>query len=158
MPDGPHFWAFNGGPYAYPHSGYAWAWQRASLARIGGLFEDGGMGAGDHHMALGMIGHYEASLPGGVTKAYRNAVGAWAARAAAEINGKVGFVHGTIEHPFHGRKDDRGYVARWNMFLEHGFDPSTDLKRNLGSWSSSPATSRISRERLIATCAPALRT
>ena len=131
VPVGGKFWSFDGGPYAYPHSGYAWAWQRASLARIGGLFEDGGMGSGDHHMALGMIGHYEASLPANVTRAYRNAVAAWSARATAEINGKLGFVHGTIEHPFHGRKGDRGYVSRWDMFLAHGFDPSTDLKRNL---------------------------
>ena len=130
-PGGAHFWRFDGGPYDYPHPGYAWAWQRASLARIGGLFEDGGMGSGDHHMALGMIGRYEASLPAGVTAAYTNAVAAWSGRAAAEIHGKLGFVHGTIEHPFHGRKSARGYQSRWAMFLEHGFDPSTDLKRNL---------------------------
>lgn len=40
-------------------------------------------------------------------------------------------MHGTIEHPFHGRKSDRAYESRWAMFLENGFDPSTDLKRNL---------------------------
>ncbi len=39
-------------------------------------------------------------------------------------------MHGTIEHPFHGRKVDRGYQSRWDMFLDHGFDPTTDLKRN----------------------------
>lgn len=124
------FWLFSGGPYAYPHPGYAWAWQRQTLNRVGGLFDLGGMGSGDHHMALGLIGHAEASLPGGVTASYRNAVRAWGNRAAAEINGKLGFVHGTIEHPFHGRKGDRGYQSRWDMFLEHGFDPTTDLKRN----------------------------
>jgi hypothetical protein len=127
---GSKFWAFNGGPYAYPHPGYAWAWQRTALNRIGGLFEFGGMGSGDHHMALGMIGQYEASLPGGVTVGYRNAVASWASRATVEIHGKLGFVHGTIEHPFHGRKGDRGYQARWDMFLDNGFDPATDLKRN----------------------------
>ena len=77
-----------------------------------------------------MIGKAEASLPGGVTKGYRYAVMAWASRAAAEINGKLGFVHGTIEHPFHGRKIDWGYLSRWDMFLDNGFDPATDLKRN----------------------------
>ena len=124
------FWTFSGGYYAYPHPGYAWAWTRTMLNRSGGLFEDGGMGSGDHHMALGMIGKYEASLPGGVSQGYRNAVSAWSSRAAAEINAKLGFVHGTIEHPFHGRKGDRGYQSRWAMFLDNGFDPATDLKRN----------------------------
>jgi hypothetical protein len=88
------------------------------------------MGSGDHHMALGMVGDYRASLPGGVSVGYQNAVASWSARACAEINGKLGFAHGTIEHPFHGRKGDRGYQSRWSMFLISGFDPATDLKRN----------------------------
>jgi hypothetical protein len=124
------FWKFNGGAYEYPHPGYAWAWKRGTLDRVGGLFDLGGMGSGDHHMALGLIGRPEVSLPGGVSAGYRNAVISWSARAASEINGKLGFAHGTIEHPFHGRKGDRGYESRWNMFLAHGFDPVSDLKRN----------------------------
>ena len=88
------------------------------------------MGSGDYHMALGMAGAYAASLPGGVSQGYKNSVASWAARAALEVNGKIGFVHGTIEHPFHGRKSDRGYQSRWQIFLDTGFDPATDLKRN----------------------------
>jgi hypothetical protein len=130
IPSGDKFWTFNGGPYAYPHPGFAWGWQRRALDRIGGLFELGGMGSGDHHMALGMVGDYRASLPGGVSVGYQNAVASWSARACAEINGKLGFAHGTIEHPFHGRKGDRGYQSRWSMFLISGFDPATELKRN----------------------------
>jgi len=127
---GSNFWASDGGPYDYPHPGFAWGFQRRALDRIGGLFELGGMGSGDHHMALGMVGAHEASLPPSVTAGYHNSVAAWSWRAAAEINGKLGFVHGTIEHPFHGRKSDRGYQSRWAMFLDSGFDPATDLKRN----------------------------
>lgn len=127
---GPKFWASDGGRYQYAHTGYAWAWTRTTLDRAGGLFELGGMGSGDHHMALGLIGEHEKSLPGGISDNYRNAVGAWSNLASSEINGKVGFVQGTLEHPFHGRKDDRAYLSRWGMFLEHGFDPTTDLKYN----------------------------
>jgi hypothetical protein len=129
---GPKFWVYDGGQYQYAHTGYAWAWTKTTLDRAGGLFELGGMGSGDHHMALGMIGQYAKSLPGGISVNYRNAVASWSTRAAAEINGKLGFVTGTVEHPFHGRKGDRGYVSRWDMFLEHGFDPTTDLKYNTG--------------------------
>jgi hypothetical protein len=128
---GSKFWKFSGGAYEYPHPGYAWAWQRRALDRVGGLFELGGMGSGDHHMALGMVGRADASLPGGITPAYRAGVVAWSDRARTEINGKLGVVHGTIEHPFHGRKSDRAYEGRWGMFLKYGFDPMTDLKRNL---------------------------
>ena len=127
---GDKFWQFNGGYAVYPHSGYAWAWTRRALDRIGGLFELGGMGSGDHHMALGLVGAADSSMPCGVSAGYRTAVKVWESRAVAEINGKLGLVHGTIEHPFHGRKTDRGYLSRWQMFLDNGFDPHTDLKRN----------------------------
>ena len=40
----------------------------ATLDRIGGLFELAGMGSGDHHMALGMVGAADASMPGGVER------------------------------------------------------------------------------------------
>ena len=124
------FWAFNGGYNTYPHPGYAWGWQRRVLDRIGGLLEIGAMGSGDYHMALGMVGRYEASVPPGVSDGYKNSVASWATRAAFAVNGKLGFAHGTIEHPFHGRKSDRGYQTRWQMFLDSGFDPAIDLKRN----------------------------
>ena len=127
---GPKFWKFSGGPYEYAHSGYATAWQRKALDRIGGLFDLGGMGSGDHHIMLGLIGKPMSSLPGGVSDAYRDAVVTWAGRAAAEVNGKLGVSHGTLEHPFHGRKVDRAYETRWGMFIDHRFNPYTDLKRN----------------------------
>jgi len=127
---GPKFWKFQGGPYDYSHSGYAWGWQRRALDLIGGLFEDAGMGSGDHVMALALVGAAEKSFPGRVADAYRKAVMTWQGRALTHVNLKLGFVPGTIEQSWHGSKAPRQYVDRWDMFLEHGFDPSTDLKRN----------------------------
>ena len=112
------------------NSGYAWAITRDAYDRIGGLFELGGMGSGDHHMALALIGHADASMPGGTGDAYRAEVKRWEARAVRHINGNIGYVPGTIEHLFHGRKIDRAYETRWQMFVQHGFDPLDDLKRN----------------------------
>ncbi len=129
-PRGPKWWKFSGGPYDYPHSGYVWAWTRQALDWLGGLFEVGGMGSGDHHMALALAGQGTSSLPGGCSAPYREHVMRWQARALAHINGNIGYVPGTIEHRFHGRKADRGYLSRWDMFIRHGFDPETDLKRN----------------------------
>jgi hypothetical protein len=124
------FWKSDGGPYDYPHSGYAWAWTRRALDQLGGLIEIGGMGSGDHHMALGLVGHADASIPIGVCPSYSGAIKRWETRALTHLNRKVGFLWGTIEHAFHGRKADRKYIPRWDMFLKHGFDPETDLKRN----------------------------
>ena len=88
------------------------AWTRRALDRIGGLFELGGMGSGDHHMALGLVGAADSSMPGGVGAGYRAAVKVWESRMVAEINGKLGLVHSTIEHPFHGRERPIAATAR----------------------------------------------
>lgn len=130
VPNAVKFWQNNGGPYAYPHSGFAWAWKREVLDRLGGLLEIGGMGSGDHHMALAFTGNVDASVPDTVHPHYIDALKRWEARAATHVCGKLGFVHGTIEHLFHGRKGNRNYLGRWDMFVKHDFDPHSDLKRN----------------------------
>ena len=130
VPVSPRFWHSDGGPYTYPHSGYAWAITREAYDWVGGLFELGGMGSGAHHMALGLIGQADASMPGGTSEAYRREVKRWEGRALRHINRNIGYVAGTIEHLFHGRKGDRGYQSRWDMFVKHAFDPFDDLKRN----------------------------
>lgn len=123
-------WKWAGGHYDYPHPGYAWAITRQAYEWVGGLFEVGGMGSGDHHMALGLIGKAQYSLGAGVSDGYRREVMRWQERALRHINWNIGFVQGTIEHLFHGRKNDRGYESRWGMFEKHGFDPIEDLKKN----------------------------
>lgn len=147
VPTGAKFWTFDGGPYIYSHTGFAWGYTRKTLDRIGGLFEVGGMGSADHHQAYALVGSHEKSLPGGVSAGYRNALAAWAARAAAEVNYKLGFVHGTIEHPHHGSKSRRFYTSRWEMFLSHSFDPVTDLKKNtMGVVEFSGSKPKLERE------------
>lgn len=132
VPIGPRFWKFDGGPYDYPHSGYAWATTRAVLDWVGGLYELGGMGSGDHHQALALAGRVDRSWPGGTVASYQAHLLRWQQRALTVVNGRIGYVPGTIEHRFHGAKRNRGYLSRWEMFVRHGFDPDTDLKRN--SW------------------------
>lgn len=130
VPEIGKFWRHDGGPYEYPHSGYAWAMTRQAFDWVGGLFELGGMGSGDHHMALALVGAADRSMPGGTSESYRRAVMLWQERAQRHINRNLGYVDGTVEHLFHGRKPDRGYQSRWKMFVDHRFDPLVDLKRN----------------------------
>lgn len=130
VPQSKGFWLSDGGPYAYPHSGYAWAITRQAFDQVGGLFEVGGMGSGDHHMALALVGRGEASMPRGTYPRYAEHVMRWQTRALQHINLNIGCVPGAIEHLFHGRKANRNYVGRWDMFLNHRFNPDDDLKRN----------------------------
>ena len=127
---GDRFSEFWTGDREYPHSGYCWATKRRVLNEIGGLFEYGGMGAADHHQAVALLGQVAHSMPAAVSPSYRAALAAWEARAQHAVNGRIGYVPGTIEHRFHGAKHNRQYWDRWQMFLRYAFDPITDLKRN----------------------------
>ena len=130
VPAGNKFWQGDGGPYDYPHSGYAWAYTRDFLDRIGGMIDWAGMGSADHHMALGLVGKIEASAPAGTSHHYREHLTKWQDRAQLHLNGKLGYLPLTIEHAWHGAKVKRRYVDRWGMFVKHNFDPHTDLKKN----------------------------
>jgi hypothetical protein len=117
--------------YSYPHPGYAWAARRDVLERLGGLIEASGLGAGDHQMAMGFIGHVDKSVHSETHPVYQHVVRSYGERAYSVVQGMVGYVRGTIEHHFHGSKDKRKYQERWSTLIEHEFNPVTDLRKNL---------------------------
>ncbi len=116
--------------YQFAHPGYAWAATRRALTLLGGLVDTAALGAGDHHMALALIGRVRESVPGGISAAYLRPLLQWQDRATHHIGQNIGYVPGTIEHAWHGSKDKRAYVDRWAILTRHGFDPDTDLVRN----------------------------
>ncbi len=116
--------------YTFAHPGYAWAATRRSLNLLGGLVETAALGAGDHHMALALIGRVSESVPGGISPGYLAPLLRWQTRAAQHIAGNIGYLPGTIEHGWHGSKDKRAYVDRWTILTRNHFDPDTDLMRN----------------------------
>ncbi len=116
--------------YAFAHPGYAWAATRPALEQLGGLLDMAALGAGDHHMALALIGRAEESLPGAIHPNYRRAVMRWQERAMQHSLGNLGYVPGTIEHQWHGSKELRKYIGRWDILIRNRFDPVEDLKRN----------------------------
>ena len=118
------------GNYTFAHPGYAWAANRRAIELLGGLIDTGALGAADHHMALALLGRVEESVHGGMGAAYRAPLLAWQRRALQHIGQNLGYVQGTIEHHWHGTKDSRNYIGRWDVLVRHKFDPSTDLMRN----------------------------
>lgn len=129
------WWKARGGDaptdYSYPHPGYAWAARRDVLERLGGLIEASGLGAGDHQMAMGMIGHMEKAVHSQTNPVYQHVIRSWGERAFSVVQGMLGYVEGTIEHHFHGSKPNRKYQERWQTLIEHDFNPITDTRKNL---------------------------
>lgn len=121
----------NGTPgYEFAHPGYAWAMRRDEYVRVGRLLECGAAGAGDHHMALALVGKAKISLPYNISDSYRDIVMRWQDRAVQHVNYSIGYMPGTIEHKFHGSKVNRKYISRWPILTGNRFDPVVDLKYN----------------------------
>ena len=111
----------------FMHPGFCWAWRRAGWNLVGGMIDRAICGAGDHHMALALIGEAERSLPGGIHPNYRKMVMDWQRLAGMHLQRDVGHVPGTILHHFHGWKADRKYQDRWSIVTGNDYDPEVDL-------------------------------
>jgi len=111
------------------HPGFALGFRRSVLEKMK-LLEVGVLGAGDHHMCAAMIGKAKLSLPGKIHSNYKKEVLKWEARAKEIVNGMFGYTNGTILHNFHGAKKNRKYISRWDILIEHNYDPETDSYTN----------------------------
>lgn len=125
-----YYYGWPSKPLAYWHPGFCWAARREAVDALGGLFDFGIAGNGDHHMAAALIGCAHETLPKGIHQHYRNALLEWQARAEKHIQRDVGFIPGMISHHWHGKKRDRKYVERWQVLIDEKYDPLKDLKRD----------------------------
>jgi hypothetical protein len=113
------------GPHWHP--GYTWAWRRDAWDSVGGMIDLAICGSGDDHMAKGLIGKADRSLPKGLHPNYTHMVKQWEERAVRHIKQNIGHVPGTILHHFHGFKKDRNYWNRWDILKNNQYDPYTDV-------------------------------
>lgn len=130
------------------HPGYCWAARREAIDSLGGLFDTAILGAGDHHMALSLIGRAKKSVPKNIGEKYLNEILIWEQRAEVHLKRDIGFVPTTILHYWHGKKKDRKYVERWDIITKNNFDPDDDLKTDWqGLWELEVLTDRQRRLR-----------
>lgn len=116
--------------YDFWHPGFAWAATRQGWNDIGGLPDFAILGAGDHHMALALIGKAKYSLPGGVSETYRTMVMNFEKHAERNIKRNIGSVNGNIVHYWHGKYSKRKYIERWDILTKGQFDPLLDIIRD----------------------------
>lgn len=112
------------------HPGFAWACTREAFNNLGGLIDYAILGAGDRHMAMGLIGKTKETTHSKLSKGYKQELLLWEGRATTHVRKNIGYMDGTIFHEFHGSKQKRFYNERWNILLKHDYDPDLDLKRD----------------------------
>jgi hypothetical protein len=110
----------------YWHPGYAWACTRAAYNRMGGLYDASILGSGDDHLMRSLIGEesWITSVHGNSSEDYRATVHAFAQRSHGLC---VGYVPGVIHHFFHGSKQKRQYRERWEILVQHQYQPSLHI-------------------------------
>lgn len=120
------------GPQGYGeyHPGYAWAARREAIDGMGTLYDKAILGAGDRHMALAWVGKTANSFHPDMHSKYMENILQFEARCRTTIRHDVGFMRGTINHFWHGRKKDRGYYDRWKILIDAQYDPGADIRRN----------------------------
>ena len=119
-----HNLEFAEGPQNYPHPGFAWAMRREAFMKAGGLYDLSIQGSGDHNMAMAWAGKGAASLNDRVQRGYKESL----AKFEAKCRGfRLGYVPGVLKHFFHGSKKNRRYNDRWQILVEHAYEPWTDL-------------------------------
>jgi hypothetical protein len=114
-------------PYKYAHSGFAWACTRKFWENTHGLMEKCVIGSADHLMAWAAIGKVDHAIHGLLPDGFKRMAHAWQQAAVRVTKGNVGYVRTRIEHKFHGSKRKRGYRSRNELFVDHKFNPETDL-------------------------------
>jgi hypothetical protein len=107
------------------HPGYAWACTRQTYEQMGGIYEKSILGAGDHNMALCLIGKgVMAVVNQGVTDNYKQTMFEFESRVKSL---KLGYVPGVIRHFFHGSKRNRKYMERWKILVDQKYDPTIHI-------------------------------
>jgi hypothetical protein len=112
------------------HAGWAWAIRREVLDRHG-LYDACIIGGGDHWLAHAACGCWSSACVDwslGRDTAHHHHFVRWAEGFYRDVQGRIGFVPGTVLHRWHGRWRDRDYTNRHAHLRAFGFDPETDLR------------------------------
>jgi glycosyltransferase involved in cell wall biosynthesis len=127
--------------YGYWHPGYAWACTRSAFRGMGSSLLDWAiLGSGDRHMAMAWIGRVLDSCPGTVHMSYKVMLMEYQYKCK---NFSISYVPGTILHHWHGRFEDRKYKERWNVLVQHAFNPIEDITMSLNL---TPAGKRMEQD------------
>jgi hypothetical protein len=108
----------------YWHPGFAWACNRNTYDKIGGVYQEGILGSGDNVMCHCIIKKAPESLKKGMDEGYIKFV----ENLQSKFDGvKLGYVPGNIRHYFHGKKENRNYYGREDILINYKYNPYTHI-------------------------------
>lgn len=109
------------------HPGFAWACTKKAYQKMGGLYQMSILGAGDHNMALSLIGNGDISVNENVNDNYLQSI----LDFQKQIKGlRLGYTPGIIRHYFHGTKKNRRYAERWQILVNNKYSPKLHITQN----------------------------
>ena len=111
----------------YWHPGFAWACTRTAYEKMNGLYELSILGSGDNIMAFALIQKVLAAIHTNSSDNYKQSVLDFQERVKTL---RLGYVPGVIRHHFHGSKKNRKYRERWQILVNHNYDPETYITKN----------------------------
>jgi hypothetical protein len=114
-------------PLNFWHPGYGWAITRKAYDKIGGLYETAILGSGDNIMSLTLINNGLKGIKPESSYQYKQTILNFETKAKTL---RLGYVPGVIRHYFHGNKKDRKYNERWQILIDHAYDPEKHITKN----------------------------
>ena len=112
----------------YWHPGFAWACNRRTYDKIGGLFEIGILGSGDNIMCHTFLKCAHKTLKAGMSIDYKTYITLYQEKFE---DVKLGYVPGIIRHNFHGKKVNRKYLEREDILINFQYSPNLHMKTDM---------------------------
>lgn len=129
-------------------TGYVWSARRSLLDAVG-FYDRCIVGGGDREFALA-IAYAPGKIPSRQIKnpnpRLRADLSRWHARIYPLVGEQIGYRPGVIHHLWHGSSEQRGYVDRHAILIEHGFDPERDIVLDSeGCWAWAPGRDALAK-------------
>jgi len=112
----------------YGHPGYACAFRKDVLLRIGGLLDTCVIGSGDMLIAK-MVIEEQLNAKQEYSGTHSRMYYSWAEECQRYIRHSFAHVEGEVFHLYHGSRDARQHGTRLLKFRELDFDPTRDLTK-----------------------------
>jgi hypothetical protein len=109
------------------HPGMGWACTRIVYEQMGGLYAYNILGGADFLMMKSFTGNINLCIDPSSSEDYKKSLLDY---GTSVVNIRVGYVPGTVRHPYHGTRENRQYEIRLKILADYAYSPSKHLTTN----------------------------